>query len=228
MPDYQITCPGCNQPLHVPAEAVGMPAHCPHCKARFHLPAAADGSPGTPQPLRPRWGLPRPLVVPAFGLLLLGLSGTLVNGYLSVLFEFKPGAAMEFARGRVREVRSAEVYSSLGKKSGGWSHAPEAAIVGVAAAGYEEEQIDERLAASWAPAMQPVHLIFTGISAVAALGGLAILLGRWYPLALLGCVAAIINVNHLCCLPGAVAGVWGILMLVRDEVREYFRRPPTR
>src|SRR5690348_2081360 len=95
--DLVITCPGCRKPLHVPATALGQPAHCPHCKAAFRLPATPDGA---PQPItrRPRLSLPRPLLVPAFGLIILGLAGTLVNGYLSVLFALKPGATLEFAR----------------------------------------------------------------------------------------------------------------------------------
>jgi hypothetical protein len=44
---------------------------------------------------------------------------------------------------------------------------------------------------------------------------------------MLGCFAAALNVNELgCCFPGALAGIWGILMLVRDEGRRYFRIAP--
>jgi hypothetical protein len=63
------------------------------------------------------------------------------------------------------------------------------------------------------------------VSAVTFLGGVAILRGRGPWLAFLGCAAAVVNVNHLCCLPGAIAGVWGILALSRDDVRAHFRRP---
>jgi hypothetical protein len=71
--------------------------------------------------------------------------------------------------------------------------------------------------------MVPLHWASTAVSALAFLGGVAILRGRWYPLAVAGCVAAILNVNHLCCLPGAVAGVWGLMALVRDDVRAHFK-----
>ena len=111
MTDHQITCPGCGKPLHVPAAAVGKPARCPHCRAAFRLPANPDGSPGVPEPVRRGPGIPRVLVVPGFGLLILGLAGTLVNGYLAARMTREPGFDLEFARGRVGEVRSAEAMS---------------------------------------------------------------------------------------------------------------------
>jgi hypothetical protein len=218
MPDpVTITCPGCRKPLHIPADAVGKPAHCPHCKAPFRL--QPDGSAG---PIVRR-SLPRPLVVPAFALIVLGLAGVLVNGYLSVLFALKAGADRDFARGRVAEVRSSQALSA-GMKGGEWQYAPAAAVAGGAAAVAAEERDNEEVVETWAPGMKPLHLASTAVSAVAFLGGLSTLTGRFYPMAVLGCVAAILNVNHLCCLPGAVAGVWGLLALARDEVRPHFRR----
>lgn len=217
-----IACPGCRAQLHVPADAGGKPAHCPHCRAAFRL--TPDGNPA---PIPAGLRLPRLLVVPAFGLLMLGVAGTLVNGYLSVLFTFVPGADREFARGRVREVRSAQILSDAGKPHR-WVPMPYAAVAGVAAGSLaseaEQDRLDEELARTWAPGMKPLHWISTAVSAVVLLGGFAILRGRWYALALLGSVAAIVNVNHLCCLPGAVAGVWGVMTLVRDEARAYFGR----
>ena len=222
--DRVIDCPGCRAQLHVPAAAAGKPAHCPHCRAAFHVPADPVAA---PVPVRTGLRLPRPLVGPAFGLLMLGLAGTLVNGYLFALFSLHPGADLEFARGRVREVRSAQILAAAGKPSQ-WEPMPHAAVAGVAAgsvgAEADAERHDEELAQSWAPAMRSLHLASAVVSGLVLLGGVATLSGRWYPLALLACVAAILNVNHLCCLPGAVAGVWGILALVRDEARAYFRR----
>lgn len=227
--NHLITCPGCRRPLKLPSAAVGKPGHCPHCKAAFDIPANPDGSPG---PVRLRRAIPRLLIYPAFVLLMLGLAGTLVNGYLSALFAFVPGSDLEFARGRVREVRSAELLTAVGRAAqGNWEHAPRAAAGGVAAAQAtvgaaeaEEDRQNEALATEWAPGMKPIHFVSTALSVVALLGGWAMLRGRWYPLAVLGCVAAAVNVNHLCCVPGVFAGIWGILVLVRDEGRAYFRR----
>lgn len=229
--DHLITCPGCRRPLKLPAEAVGKPGHCPHCKAAFDIPANPDGTPG---PVRLRRTVPRILIYPAFVLLMLGLAGTLVNGYLSALFLVVPGSDLEFARGRVREVRSAELLAAAGPAaSGRWEHAPRAAAGGAAAAQAtveaaeaEEDRRNEVLAAEWAPGMKPIHSASTAISVLALLGGWAMLRGRWYPLAILGCVAAAVNVNHLCCVPGVFAGVWGLFALFRDDGRAYFRWEP--
>ena len=37
-------------------------------------------------------------------------------------------------------------------------------------------------------------------------------------------VLASLNFVHACCVPGALAGVWGLLMLGSDEGREHFAR----
>jgi hypothetical protein len=224
MPDYQITCHGCGKPLHVPAAAAGKTGYCPYCQAAFLLPVNPDGTPGPPRPVR-RWpGVPRPLVIPGFGLLMLGLAGTLVNGYLAARLSLEPGFDLNYARGRVREVRSIEAMSGGTRPSDDWPHAPLAAAAGAAAATDRADRADEELAAAWAPATRPVHAASAAVSLVELLGGIAILRGRWYPLALVGCVAAAVNVNHLCCLPGAVAGLWGLAALARDDVRAFFKR----
>ncbi len=225
MSDYQITCPGCGKPLNVPAAAAGRTGYCPYCQAAFQLPSGPGGTPGPP---RRRRGVPRPLVGPGFGLVMLGLAGTLVNGYLAARLTLEPGFDREYARGRVREVRSIEAISGGARPSEDWPPAPRAAAAGAAAAvataAAVEDRADEELAAAWAPATRPVHWAAAAVSLVELLGGVAILRGRWYPLALVGCVAAAVNVNHLCCLPGAVAGVWGLAALARDDVRAHFRR----
>ena len=56
------------------------------------------------------------------------------------------------------------------------------------------------------------------------LGGLSIALGWNYRLAQVGCVAAALNFTHLCCVPGAIAGLWGMLMINSDEGRAHFRK----
>ncbi len=225
--DHVIACPGCQQPLRLPAAALGKTGHCPHCRAAFRVPA--DGPPQLVPPSRFALKLPRQLLVPAYGLLVLGLAGLLVNGYLSVLFAMRPGFDVEFARGRVGEVRSAEEMSGAMRPSE-WEYDKYATVGGVAAAEVvgvaEKDRRSEELAQSWAPSMRSLHLVSVAVSALTFLGGVAILRGRWHWLAFLGCAAAILNVNHLCCLPGAITGVWGILALSRDDVRAHFRRQP--
>ncbi len=227
MSDFVIVCPGCRKPLRVPAATVGGPAHCPHCKTNFRLPANPDGSPGEPvRTRRPGYviRLPGPLIFPAFALIVLGLLGTLVNLYMSVQFTFRPGSDLEYARLLVAEQRAQKALYAIGNRDDDWEPAPHAALAGPAATVAMDDVQDERLATTWAAGMIPLHTTSTVISALALLGGFAILRGRYYPLALVGCVAAIVNVNHFCCAPGVVAGVWGILALIRDDVKPHFRR----
>ena len=84
------------------------------------------------------------------------------------------------------------------------------------------------MARAWQPSVAPASHYSFAASTLVAVGGVCILRGRYYPVAILGCLAALVNVNHLCCLPGGVAGVWGLLSLVRDEGRAHFGIRPTR
>jgi len=59
---------------------------------------------------------------------------------------------------------------------------------------------------------------------VVLLGGLSIALQWNHRLAQVACVLAALNFAHLCCVPGAVAGLWGLLMLGSEEGREHFQR----
>jgi hypothetical protein len=60
------------------------------------------------------------------------------------------------------------------------------------------------------------------VSAVVFSGGLSIATRRNYRFAKFACVLAALNFPHLCCIPGAIAGLWGLLMLSSDEGREHF------
>ena len=75
---------------------------------------------------------------------------------------------------------------------------------------------------AWATRMKSVHTASTVTSLLAALSGFCILRGRWYWVALFGCVAAMTTVGQACCIPGTIAGLWGILALVRDDGRAHF------
>ena len=226
-----LPCPACGRSLGFPAEAVGKPLNCPHCGAAFHIPLAHDGTPGalTPgtPPSRPAFDLPRGFIVPVFGLLMLGFAGMLVDGYLSYRFATVPDADYEYAYGRVIEARSIEsMGDTKAAASDEWEQiAPAAAagcVMAIEATAVIEDAANVRLARAWQPAVAPASHYTIIASALAALGGMCILRGRCYWLAILGCVAAIANVNHLCCIPGGIAGLWGLLTLVRDEGRLHF------
>lgn len=228
-PRFPITCPGCGRPLGVPPTAVGRPAHCPHCRAVFDLPANPDGTPGVPVPrrVRPKLNIPRLLFVPAVGLVVLGIAGTFVGGFLAVRFATVEGADRDYARGLVRQIRGIDAADRAGRPTDeGWPQLPHAAVLGAGLAAGSNDVLervkDERLAAEWGPSVAPINRLSLLLSVATLAGGAALVGGRFYWLALAGCVAAAVNVNHLCCIPGAMLGGWGVLGLVRDEGRAYF------
>ena len=219
--EHTIHCPGCAKPLNVPAEALAQPMACPHCRSRIRVPLNDDGTLGTPEKVERRWKMPEILLAPMFLLIMLGLAGTASNGYLMARFYTKPGSDLEYARGRVGEVNWTEALTTIGSKE-------QIPVDGLSMVGgtIVPASKDELLAHAWAGRMKRLHEISTGISVIVFVGGVCILTGRFYWLALLGCVAAMLNVNNLCCLPGGIAGFWGILVLVRDDARIYFGITP--
>ncbi len=235
-----LPCPGCGRTLGLPPEALGKPLNCPHCRAAFHVPRGPDGSPGTvapgtppPRP-GPRFApdLPRAFIVPVLALLMLGFAGMLVDGYLSYLFATRPNAAYDYAFNRVIEARSIQsMGDTTAATTDDWEQIAPAAVAGsplaIAAGEILEDAANAKLAKAWQPSVAPASRYSFAASFLAAVGGLCMVRGRFYWLALLGCVAAIANVNHLCCIPGGIAGVWGILTLVRDEGRLHFGIRPS-
>ena len=217
--DLQTTCPGCSTPLRVPAAAVGTAVGCPHCAARFQ--PTADGS---AVPLPPDRRMPQRLALLAVGLLLLGAAGLAVNGDLALRTANDPAAALAVARTEVRQERLQETLTAP-PTAATFPYPPAAAAAGVAAAHLTRDHLDEELAAARAAGVYRVNARFAAVSAVVVLGGVCVLFGRLYPLAVLGCVAAVVNVNHMCFVPGLLMGGWGVLTLARDDARPWFRRP---
>ena len=208
-----ISCPACNHLLRVPLDWLGTAVQCPECKARFKAPAR-DGSGGlTAAELisRPAAAAGAPtrradmmLLLPAFGLLVCGIAGVIVNARWSYKLLTDPAAAKESLQG---------VFAQL-RQSGFGADDPEA----------DRERLDAERAEQAAGTLRWALPTFAVVSAVVLLGGLSISL-RWnYRLAQVGCVAAMLNFAHLCCVPGAIAGVWGLLMLGSSEGREHFGR----
>ena len=112
-----IACPACRHLVRVPGDWLGTQVQCPECKAMFRAPVRADGKltepellsrPGTTAPPAPR----KPdamLLLPAFGLLLCGVAGVLVNGGLLYQFLSVPGGAKEWAKGQMPALRQAGI-----------------------------------------------------------------------------------------------------------------------
>ena len=142
------------------------------------------------------------LLLPAFGLLLCGVAGTVVNGMLTYNFLADPAGAKQYILNQMPEFRKAGF---------GADDPPE-----------EREKRDAERAEKWAGNLRWVLPALTLAAALAFLGGLSIAL-RWnFWLAQIGCVAAALNVVGLCCVPGAISGLWGLLMLNSEEGRGHF------
>lgn len=206
-----ISCPACNHLVRVPLDWLGQPVQCPQCRAMFRAPSR-DGDSLTqpelisrPQPTgsaRPRKKLDVMLLLPAFGLLFCGVAGVAINGISTYRFLADPARAEQVIRNQIPELR----------KFGLGANDPPA----------ERDHLDDERAKQAVRMMRWVLPIFAVVSAVVFLGGLSIAL-RWNRrLAQIGCIAAAINVPHMCCVPGAIAGLWGLIMLASEEGRAHF------
>ena len=224
---FRIDCPGCARPLNFPADALDKPVHCPHCPADFTVPANADGSAGLPR-LKPRRGATVPRIVfgPALGLLLLGGTGLFVNGYLAYQFATDPGSDLRYAKILTRNVQAIEATSRPERTDDAWHQLPFAALFGAATALGSNDVLEgakaDELAIAWRAGVVPVNTTSLILSLLTTAGAMCAFTGRGYWLAILGCLAAAVNVNHLCCIPGACLGAWGVLSLARDEGRAHF------
>jgi hypothetical protein len=206
-----VSCPACNHLLRVPVDWLGQSVQCPECKAMFKAPAR-DGAGGLTAPeliSRPpaaqpaaRKKLDAMLLLPAFGLMLCGVIGVTVNAVLAYRMLSDPAGGKQWAKNMVPALRQAGF---------GADDPPE-----------EREKLDERRAEEMARVFRWVFPAGAALSTLVLLGGLSVAL-RWsHRLAQLGCVAAAVNLPHLCCVPGAVAGLWGLLMLNSEEGHAHF------
>lgn len=207
-----ISCPACRHALRVPLDWLGQPVQCPECQARFKAPVKDGDALTAPELIAresvaaspPRKRFDAMLLLPAFGLLLCGVAGLLVNGVLSWKVLFDPNGGVAMAKGQLGYLRQ----FGFGE--------------GALPPGEKEKQEDEEAARVVGMLRWVLPLSFA-LSLGVFLGGLSIAL-RWsYRLAQVGCLLACVNFAHLCCLPGGIAGVWALLMLNSEEGREHFR-----
>ncbi len=207
-----IACPACKHLVRVPLDWLGTQVQCPECKAMFRAPVKVDGKLTEPELISRPASTAAPaappkadvmLLLPAFGLLFCGIAGAIVNGVLLFYFLADPAGAKGWARNQVPALRQAGFGTpNLPKEE-------EAA---------EDEKNAEQLAKTY---RWLIPLSFL-VSATVFTGGLSIVRRRNYRLAKIACVLAAVNVAHGCCVPGAFAGLWGLLMLNSDEGREHF------
>jgi len=208
-----ILCPACKHALRVPLDLLGHQVQCPECKAMFRAPAS-DGRGGLteavlisrPEPRQPtaRKSLDVMLLLPAFGLMFCGITGTIVNGVTAYRVLTDPAIVKDAVRQQLQVMR----------QSGFGTDVPEA----------ERDRHDDENAEKVTQAFRWGMPAFAVVSGVAFLGGLSIAT-RWnYRVAQFGCVAAALNLPNLCCVPGAVAGLWALLMLSSEEGQAHFGR----
>ena len=207
-----IACPACKHLLRVPLDWLGTQVQCPECKAMFLAPVRENGKlsepellsrPGATQPAAPKPKSDAMLLLPAFGLLLCGVAGTLVNAVMMYQIFGAQDGGHAWAKQQVEATRQA----GFGKVE------PE-----------KQAERDEQDTAELLRLQQWMLPTALAVSVLVFWGGLSMALRRNYRLAQIGCVLAAVNIAHLCCVPGAVAGLWGLLMLNSDEGRDHFRR----
>jgi hypothetical protein len=207
-----ISCPACNHLLRVPLDWLGQSVQCPECKAMFRAPVREGDGFTKPELISrapsaapaPRKRLDPLLLLPAFGLLFCGVAGVIVNGMQTYKFLADPAGSKQTIKDLLTHLRGAGF--------------------GAEDAQEDRERLDDERAEKTTRILRWVHPVFTGVSALVFLGGLSIAL-RWnLRLAQVGCVAAALNVPQLCCVPGSIAGLWGLVMLHSDEGRAHFAR----
>ena len=207
MPETEVlSCPACRRPVRVPADWLGQTVQCPECQAKFTAPVREGGrlteavllaAPAPVNPPADPW-----LTLPAWGLMFVGVVGVLLNGYFAVRFSRDPDALRQEAGDRIGGLRGAGF-----------------------GADEPEEERDARDAERNEQAARIVRWLLPVLAVcgvVAFAGGLSIVRRRHYRLALLGCVAGTFAAPQLCCVPGAVFGLWGLLMLMGEEGRAQF------
>lgn len=207
-----ISCPACKHAVRVPADWLGQTVQCPECRATFTAPTRAGDrltDPvliSAPTSAAPAAGRPKAdlmLMLPAFGLMLVGVVSLVVNGYMAARFLADPAFAAAQARNQIEMTR----------KMGFGADDPEE----------DRARLDEERAAQTVRGLRVALPAFAVLGGVVFAGGLAMARRKGYRFAQVACVLAALNLPNLCCVPGAVFGLWGLLMLSSEEGREHFR-----
>ncbi len=208
MPDTEvISCPACRHVVRVPTDWLGQTVQCPECKATFTAPVRENGRLTDPvlisAPARAAGPSPERnglmLTCAGAGLVLVGLVSLGLNGWVLVQFFGKPDGGKEWLKERLPDVRRLGLAPPAGEGEANAAADDEAAAAGLA----------PKLGWVWPAAM--------ALAGLTAAGGVSMVRRRNYRLAQLGCLAAALNLPHLCCVPGAVFGFWGMLALLGDD-----------
>lgn len=202
-------CPNCGIALMIPAEFRGRVIRCLDCRVDFQ--SRADGS---VSPLN-RLSYPPKILVPMVMLILLGAMGVFVNGFYALSFRQSAGAIVAYTESTIAQMNAANFLNQTKDKNKdplpNRELPPEERRRQIIK--YAEEHRDS---------LVRTMVIFASLSVIVLLGGISFAYGRWTWLAGLGCLAAIANLNHGCCFPGVVAGIWGLMAILSDVGQRHF------
>lgn len=214
MPDV-IQCPSCHRPLRVPDELVGLPVKCPDCGMVFLTVTGTPASPTAPASVPPSQvtataptvspvarGIPEPFFAD-------DRASTAVGG---------PGVALLIVGILGLIASSFSLLAVLGMDHEKFMEGFKSQMEDV-----PPEQVEEMGRLIVGPAAGVIHGVFVAISLLVLLGAVMMLRRRFYPLAVLGSVLAMINLETCCCVLGLPVGFWSLLVLMRADVQETFR-----
>lgn len=228
-----IHCPHCRHLLHLPEEYLGRVVTCLECKMPFRGPVRNEGVLTEPVPLRRARGVPARLFIPLCGLLILGISGVALNGYLYYITQQDPEAAKAFVRASLSNLFVKDPPEAAGWKDADAKKKPNEAEIQrredlkKAFQADQNRKLDDMMA-QYQPNLGPMRFVGLATSAITLLGGLAFLLRTGYWLAFAGCASAVVNSPDLgCCFVGVIVAIWGVLALISDEGRRYFGKDKT-
>lgn len=212
-----ISCPVCRHALRVPVEWLGSEVQCPECRSIFRAPQrGADGRLGEGQlltaeavtPSRPR-GPDWLLMLPAFGLIVLGGLSLFLNA-MTILNPADPAAKKQAYVEFFQKARE-KGYLDDGPTDADPDKQKQL-----------RKQFDEERAETALKYETPVAVTCAILAALTLAGGMAIVMRRYFLLAVLGSVAAFLNISVCCCLPGAILGTWTLFLLFTGG-RDHFQ-----
>jgi hypothetical protein len=226
MPDsHVIRCPHCSHRVELPAEWLGQVVSCLECTKAFRAPVLDSNTLTAPQVIARTGRVPVIMVIPLFGLLTLGVAGLAINGYLL----HDPKAAVSVKRGIAEQLFAEEPPEVKEWKAADKKRPPDDAEMRRRAAVVDAFQRDrrqgiDRAVDDW-PEAKGFRYGGLAASAVMLVGGFAILIRRGYVLAFIGSFASLANAPDLgCCFLGLILAPWGLMALIGNDGRRYFRR----
>ncbi len=196
---YPVRCPLCQHLAQVPEFLFGQRVQCPNCMGFYLAPQRrSDGTLTAPQALS-RW-FNKPLFFPGMFLLVIGLLTVGVNTLMLAMIDGQPEQLQEGFRQGMLKLLGDEI--ALQK---------------------ENQQLTQELAKEFLQQVRTPTLVTLGVGMVTCCGGISILTTRFWAIAMLGAIGAVVNIGWGCCFGGTPVGVWCLVLLLHPEIRRSFR-----